>query len=530
MPLIWSATEAFQQPEKPDPAFNLARPADDAAPTDLSIFQNMLTMAAAVLALSQEPAHGFAGNIFNLMGALLSECSTDITETKGLIDDAALHVYLDNLGSSLQGFNDNVTVLSGLDPSAQSYKDYLISLNALVTAAMPGFQQEQYRRFAMTLFVAAASIHLGVLRRLVAADSAAAWVTQLRTAGAAYANWLTGTKQAIVEQRIGEIGDLIGSTVVYIRDSFHDSRLVGGDAALVNVSPALTALESRHNYIAMRAALFSASAWMRDIDRAVVRWQQLSKLSVLDDPAKFGPIPDLAVFPGIGDGGSYVDLASRLAWDGPGTLVIFTANGTAAARQTRLQVPQKQETPILSDVLIDVTGAFNAPIFKVRIEPIATRRVVIRSQVYPQAHLRVDGRGVTGFKSDGQGVVNCQVNPQSWETLDLVNQGDGVVTIASTTFPNVSLRMDGRLLDKFRDNGGGSVNCQFGAGGYEKFRLVPQTDGTVAIASVEFPNIYLRMDGSTLDAQQDAGAGGVVNCQFGVGTTEKFFILDQSAI
>jgi hypothetical protein len=44
--------------------------------------------------------------------------------------------------------------------------------------------------------------------------------------------------------------------------------------------------------------------------------------------------------------------------------------------------------------------------------------------------------------------------------------------------------------------GAGVVNCQYGAGPLERFRLEPRGDGTVAIASVAFPHVYLRLDGA----------------------------------
>jgi hypothetical protein len=92
--------------------------------------------------------------------------------------------------------------------------------------------------------------------------------------------------------------------------------------------------------------------------------------------------------------------------------------------------------------------------------------------------------------------------------------------IRSVQFPNVHLRMDGGGVTAPVGPGGGTVNCQFGVGPWEKFTLEPHGDSTVAIASVQFPNVHLRMDGRGVTAPVGPG-GGTVNCQFGVGPWES---------
>jgi hypothetical protein len=87
----------------------------------------------------------------------------------------------------------------------------------------------------------------------------------------------------------------------------------------------------------------------------------------------------------------------------------------------------------------------------------------------------------------------------------------------------VFLRMDGQGITEFNDAGAGTVNCQTRAGAWESFRWEPQPGDTVAIASVAFPGIYLRMDGRGITQRQGA-CGGTVNCQFGVGPWEQFRI------
>ena len=145
----------------------------------------------------------------------------------------------------------------------------------------------------------------------------------------------------------------------------------------------------------------------------------------------------------------------------------------------------------------------------------------IASVAFPGVHLRMDGSGLTQPEGAGGGTVNCQYGVGPWEKFRLEQQGDGTVAIASVAFPGVHLRMDGNGLTQPEGAGGGTVNCQYGVGPWEKFRLEQQGDGTVAIASVAFPGVHLRMDGNGLTQPEGAG-GGTVNCQYGVGPWEKF--------
>lgn len=147
----------------------------------------------------------------------------------------------------------------------------------------------------------------------------------------------------------------------------------------------------------------------------------------------------------------------------------------------------------------------------------------ILSAAFPNVYLRMDASGVTAATDNGSGRVNCQFGAGLYEQFQLASQPDGTVAIASVQFPGVYLRLDGSGVTTATDNGSGVVNCQLGLGPYEKFRIESQPDGTVAIASVQFPGVYLRMNGSGVSAFTDPG-GGMVNCQFGVGPYEKFKI------
>ena len=102
-----------------------------------------------------------------------------------------------------------------------------------------------------------------------------------------------------------------------------------------------------------------------------------------------------------------------------------------------------------------------------------------------------------------------------------------VAAIASVAFPSVHLRVDGNDVTQFVGVGGGTVNTQFGVAQWEKLRLEPQDDDTVAIASVAFPGVYLRLDGSGV-TQFLGDGGGTVNAQFGVGPWEKFRLAPQT--
>lgn len=85
--------------------------------------------------------------------------------------------------------------------------------------------------------------------------------------------------------------------------------------------------------------------------------------------------------------------------------------------------------------------------------------------------------------------------------------------IESVQFPGVFLRMNGSGVTKPLAPGGGQVNCQYGSGAYEHFYFDKISNGVYSIRSKQFNNVALRMNGP---ANQ-------VNCQYGVGGPyEKF--------
>jgi phospholipase C len=150
----------------------------------------------------------------------------------------------------------------------------------------------------------------------------------------------------------------------------------------------------------------------------------------------------------------------------------------------------------------------------------------LQSKAFPLAYLRIDGSGVRAAMSGGGGTVNCQSGVGDCETLEERPQPDGTVALASVLFPDVFLRMDGSGVTSASDSGAGTVNCQLGVGPWEKFHKRAQPDGTVAFESAAFPGTYLRMDARGIGEFGSAAGAGTVNCQFGVGPWEKFLLLD----
>jgi hypothetical protein len=151
-------------------------------------------------------------------------------------------------------------------------------------------------------------------------------------------------------------------------------------------------------------------------------------------------------------------------------------------------------------------------------------KIAIRSAAFPGVYLRLHGGGLTDYGSKGGGTANCQFAAGPEETFDLVTQADGTVAIGSTAFANVYLRLDGRGINASSGDGG-TANGQFGVGPYEKFRFVRQPDGTIGIAAATFPNVYLRMDGRGV-SQTTGRGGGTVNATYSCGPWEKFHLVD----
>lgn len=153
--------------------------------------------------------------------------------------------------------------------------------------------------------------------------------------------------------------------------------------------------------------------------------------------------------------------------------------------------------------------------------------VTIRSTAFSNVYLRMDANGVTAPADYGGGTVNAQYGAGLYERFRVRPQTDGSFAFESVAFPKVYLRMDGREVSTQTEFGGGTVNAQYSAAGpgpWEKFHTRPQTDGSVSLESAAFPKVYLRLIGSGVTAT--SGAGGTVNAQFGAegGIHEKFVL------
>jgi hypothetical protein len=152
-------------------------------------------------------------------------------------------------------------------------------------------------------------------------------------------------------------------------------------------------------------------------------------------------------------------------------------------------------------------------------------QVSIRSAAFSATYLRADGTGIVSTSEFNRGIVNCQNFVGPYGRFLIERRMDGTVAIRSVAFDNVYLNIDANGFKTAADNGGGKADLQYKAGPYELFRFEEQKDGTHAIASVAFPGIYLRMKGIS-----DQEPQGVVNSQVGVGPWEKFIISPVSPL
>lgn len=147
----------------------------------------------------------------------------------------------------------------------------------------------------------------------------------------------------------------------------------------------------------------------------------------------------------------------------------------------------------------------------------------IGSVVFPNAYLRMDATGVNRRVDAGAGIVNCQFGAQENELFKFVQYEDDTYTIEPMKYPGVFLRMDGNGVTTFNGKNLGTVNCQFGAYGWEHFRLHKQDNGSYTIESATFPGVFLRMDGNNVKSFSGSGSGSVT-CQFTARSWEQFRI------
>lgn len=154
-----------------------------------------------------------------------------------------------------------------------------------------------------------------------------------------------------------------------------------------------------------------------------------------------------------------------------------------------------------------------------------TKPVIILSAQFKDVFLRMDGKGITAASGSGAGRVNCQKTLSKSAQFMAHEAGKGIFTFESVAFPGVYLRMDGGNVKSKVNAGAGTVNCQFGAQDWERFKLHELQDGTYNIESAAFPNVYLRMDGNNPEGKEEGF--GIVNCQSGAASYERFHILNM---
>ena len=63
---------------------------------------------------------------------------------------------------------------------------------------------------------------------------------------------------------------------------------------------------------------------------------------------------------------------------------------------------------------------------------------------------------------------------------------------------------------------------------YHTSKVLPQSDGSYTIESAAFPNVFLRMDGNNPSRKEEDF--GTVNCQYGAGAYEKFYLQNMPEI
>lgn len=146
--------------------------------------------------------------------------------------------------------------------------------------------------------------------------------------------------------------------------------------------------------------------------------------------------------------------------------------------------------------------------------------VVIKSISFRDRYVSMNGANIRSFMHGGGGHVKVQTFVAGWEIFELVAHSEqNVVSFKSTCFDNVYIRADVQGLGRGHTpgHGGGLINCQYGCGNMEKFRLVCMgNQGEVAIEPADSPGRYLRLDGNWLHG---------VNMQGQANAWEKFWVV-----
>ena len=146
-------------------------------------------------------------------------------------------------------------------------------------------------------------------------------------------------------------------------------------------------------------------------------------------------------------------------------------------------------------------------------------RVAIKSVDFASRYVQMNASGLRSHHPAGGGHVKVQTFIAGWETFELVRHPDNLVSFKAIWFDNIFLRAEAKSLNPGQtpDDGGGVVNCQYGCGRLEKFRILKVGQhGEVAIEPAEFPGRYLRLDGNWLHG---------MNLQGTLNAWEKFYLV-----
>ncbi|RJL53709.1 hypothetical protein [Pectobacterium carotovorum] len=176
--------------------------------------------------------------------------------------------------------------------------------------------------------------------------------------------------------------------------------------------------------------------------------------------------------------------------------------------------PRNLPVIFLNDFVDNNLALISSNVTLQRIEQ-RTGYFTIESLNFKNVFLRIDGSGSNQQNPAGFGTVNAQYGPPGeYEKFSIETDENNVSRIRSLAFPNAYLRLDGNNIDRQNPAGAGIVNCQYTPPGpWEKFYIEENSEGNFTIRSVQFPDVYLRLDGSNIDKQNPAGAG-VVNGQY----------------
>ena len=137
-------------------------------------------------------------------------------------------------------------------------------------------------------------------------------------------------------------------------------------------------------------------------------------------------------------------------------------------------------------------------------------------------YLHMDGAGLNSANRIGGNVFAGPINVNDRVKIFNVYQSSSnqpnsqLVAIRSANQDNVYLRMDGTGINAKLYRGGGTVNCRYGidSGTMEVFHKEIEPDGQVAFHSNTFNNVYLRIDPWE----------GTVNAHFGKASLETQYL------